>query len=291
MTPQLEQVGQQWGRTLARAVGRELRAVEVKLDTRGAIAEMRALDRQLDSLERRRVSVEVDVDTDRANDGLRRVTDSAERASRGFGLLGKAMSLTKWSTITVGALGTASSVAQLAAQLAPVAGLAAGLPAAFGAMTVATNTLRLAVSGVGDAFSAAFDDDGEKFEKSLKELAPAAQQAAREVRGLKDDLLGIRNAAQQALFTPLVGQLRATVAVLGGPLRAGVREVAGEFGLAGRGVLQFAQSGHAVGALRSLFGGVAAALRGIQPAIQPVLAGLAAMAQQGTGWVVQLGDA
>lgn len=291
LTPQMSRIGREWGRALADGIGRELRTVEVRVDTGRAMAEVTRLGEELDRLDRRRVDVEVNVDADRGAAALQRVTDSAGRASRGLNLLGKATAVAKLPALGVSALGAAAGVAQLAAQLAPVAGLAAGLPAAFGAMAVASNTLRLAVSGVGEAFGAAFEDDAAKFEESLKNLAPAAQATARELRSLRGDLLGIRAAAQQALFAPLVGQLRATVQVLGGPLRAGVREVAGEFGLAGRSVLQFAQSGQAVGALRALFGGVAAALRGIQPAIQPVLAGLAAMAQQGTGWVVQLGDA
>ena len=194
----------------------------------------------------------------------------------------------KFASIGLGAALAISQALQLAAALAPLAGLAAGIPAAAGLAAAAFGTLRLALSGVSEAFQSALGDDAEKFEESLKGLAPAAQSVARELRALRPTLLGIRNAAQAAFFGPLQGQLRATAAVLAGPLRSGVRGVAAEYGLAAAGALRFARQGRTASALTAIFAATRQAIAGIRPAIEPVLAGFRDMAVQGVGTLSKL---
>ena len=59
----------------------------------------------------------------------------------------------------------------------------AAAPAAF--IGVQAATLKLALDGVGKAFSTALTGDAKQFEAALKSLSPAAQAPAKEVRGLK----------------------------------------------------------------------------------------------------------
>ncbi|SFO14423.1 Phage-related protein [Actinomadura madurae] len=195
----------------------------------------------------------------------------------------------KFASLGIGAALAISQAVNLAAALAPLAGLLAGIPAAIAVFGVALGTLKLALSGVGDAFGAALGDDPKKFEESLKGLAPAAQSVARELRALRPTLLGIRQAAQGAFFGPLQGQLRGTAAVLAGPLRTGVRSVAGEYGLAAAAGLRFAQQGRTASGLTVIFGAVQRAIAGIRPAITPVLQGFRDMAVQGAGTLSRLG--
>ncbi|NRQ31275.1 hypothetical protein HII36_05410 [Nonomuraea sp. NN258] len=161
----------------------------------------------------------------------------------------------------------------LAAALAPAGGIVAALPGAIALTQAALATLKIALTGVGDAFSAALGDDPKKFEESLKGLSPAAQAAARELRTVKPAVDGLRSAVQDAFFAPLAGQIRAVADAVVGPLRSGMQGVAGEFGLAGAAVARFASSSATVSAITSVFGSLRSAVAALRPAIEPVLAG------------------
>lgn len=246
----------------------------------------------------RRVRQEVD----RTGETINRFSQNVNRAfandrfqafARGLGQVVKAGA-------KLGALGASAGlaavqVAQLAAALAPLAGLAAAIPAVALGAVAAFGALKLALSGVGDAFKTALGDDAEKFEESLKGLTPAAQSVARELRALRPQLMGIRDAAQSAFFGPLQGQLRATAGVLAGPLKAGVKDVAGQYGAAAREALAFTRESRTVSTLRTVFDSVTASLAKIRPAITPVLRGFRDMAAAGASSITQmaggLGDA
>ncbi|WP_395109778.1 hypothetical protein [Actinomadura sp. SCN-SB] len=223
----------------------------------------------------------------RTSSRMGRDTDTAfSRVAKSIGAAFKAGA--KLASIGAGIGLALHQVAALAAELAPLAGLLAGIPAAVAVAGAAFGVLKLALSGVGDAFKAAMGDDAEKFEESLRGLAPAAKTVARELRALRPTLLGVRNAAQQAFFAPLQGQLKATAAVLAGPLRNGVRGVAREYGLAAAGALRFAREGRTASALTSVFAGTRKAIAGLRPALNPVLAGFRDMAVQGVGTLTRL---
>ena len=226
-------------------------------------------------------------ETGRQVDQLNRTSRRAGRdIDRSFAVIMKRAA--KFASIGLGAGLAITQAAQLAAALAPLAGLLAGIPAGVALAGAALGTLKLALSGVGDAFGAALGGDAKKFEESLKGLAPAAQSVARELRALRPQLLGIRSAAQQAFFGPLQGQLRATAGVLAGPLRQGVKGVAAEYGLAAAGALKFARQGRTVGALSTVFAATRKAIAGIRPALTPILAGFRDMAVQGVGTLSKL---
>lgn len=99
--------------------------------------------------------------------------------------------------------GLASGAAKVAHGAAAMAAL---LPAAAVAGVAAMTSLKLAVAGVGDALSAAVTGDAEEFKESIKDLSPAARSFAREVRGMKDGLLGLRSSVQEGFFSQFEGQ-------------------------------------------------------------------------------------
>lgn len=236
-----------------------------------------------------------------------KVGDSAERLGRRLDSVGKGASSVgghfKTLSTNVGSVGVnvassavklgaaagamaslASSAGGLVAALAPAGGIVAALPGALALAQGAMLTLKVATIGVQEAFSAALGDDAKKFEESLKGLSPAAQSTARELRALKPELDGIKNAVQDSLFAPLQGQLTALAAALSGPVREGMSGVASEFGQAGVQVAQFARSAESVSAVQSIFASLRESVAGLRPAIEPVLAGFRDLAVVGASF-------
>lgn len=256
--------------------------------------------------------------TERTDRGIRRVTTSLRETNReldnanknsgrfggtlsklgrtSLGGLSRGLSDVTRFTATAGkglllvasAVSALNTVVQAGVGLAPLAGGLALIPAvALGAAT-ALGTLQLAMVGVGDAFSAALGSDSKKFKESLQSLAPAARSVAKEVHALRPELLGIQRSAQQALFKPLTGQLVAMAKVLAGPVRQGATYVAGAFGQAGRSVAEFARQSKSVELVKAAFGQTGFSIRQLIPAIQPVLAGLRALAVEGLAFLPQI---
>ncbi|MEU7911310.1 phage tail protein [Microbispora bryophytorum] len=179
----------------------------------------------------------------------------------------------KAATMAAAMASAAQSAIGLVAALAPAGGIVAALPGAVALGVGAFATLKLALSGVGDAFKAALGDDPKKFAESLQGLSPAAQAAARDLHAVKPTLDGLKSAVQDAFFGPLAGQISAVTSALVGPLREGMSGVASEFGNAGVQVAQFLASAQTASAVSAIFAALRSAVAAIQPAIQPVLAG------------------
>lgn len=173
------------------------------------------------------------------------------------------------SALRLAAVGSALSslvtiVGAVGAALAPTVGILAGIPAAALLAAGAIGTLKVGLIGVGDAFKAAVGNDTKAFEKSIKNLAPSARQVAKEVRGLKPALDGLKKSVQGALFAPLVGQLKAVTANLGGPLKAGMTGTASQFGRLARAATDFGKSASAVKLVNGVFGTLKAQIAGIK---------------------------
>jgi phage-related protein len=210
----------------------------------------------------------------RLTSGLAAITKFTAAAGKGLFFVASAAA----------ALNTAS---QAGVALAPLAGGLLLIPGAALAAATALGTLKLATSGMGDAFKAALTPgtDPKKLAASMKYLSPAARAVTLELNRLQPTLLRIRNTAQQALFAPLVGQMTALSRVLAGPVRAGVAQIAGQFGLAGRQAAQFARQAATVELVRAAFGQTSVAIHNVLPALQPVLAGFRALGEEGLSFL------
>ncbi|WP_331756235.1 hypothetical protein OHA04_45780 (plasmid) [Streptomyces sp. NBC_01590] len=184
----------------------------------------------------------------------------------------------KFGAIGTAAAAASSGVLSLAASLASIGGIAAAVPAAIGGVVIATTALKLALSGVGDAFGAALTEDSKQFEKALEELSPVAQKVARELRALRPAFDELKNTVQDAFFKPLVGQVTGLAKALGGPLRSALSTISGQFGTAAGQVAQFVRSADGVAAVKQTLTGTTAATRGLAAAINPVAQGFARLA-------------
>lgn len=236
--------------------------------------------------ELREVEREAD-NADKKSGRLSRTLSALGRLS-GSGLLklGQyAITAAKGITVLAGAAGGLNTVIQAATALAPLAGLYAALPGAALGAAAGLVTLKLAVSGVGDAFKEAMANgpkDPKKFAAALQNLSPAARSVAIELHKLSPELKSVQLTAQQNLFAPLRGQLAGVAKVMVGPLRQGVANVALQFGLAGKQVALFLRQGLTVAILRDAFDRTALSIHALLPALRPVLAGLRNLADVGT---------
>ncbi|MEV6740472.1 hypothetical protein AB0N14_27380 [Streptomyces sp. NPDC051104] len=215
-----------------------------------------------------RVNANVNVDNNRLTRALAGLAGAAGR-------VGKVLTTgLKFGAYGIAAAGAAAGVAKLVAALAPAAGLIAAGPAAIAGFQTALGTLKLALLGVSDAFQAALTGDAKAFEKSLANLSPKAQAAAREVRALKPAFDSLKNSVQDAFFVQFQGQITATANALNGPLKTGLTSISREWGAAARGVLSYVQSSQGVSNVRSVLTGTTSAVAGLAQTTNGITAGL-----------------
>lgn len=213
------------------------------------------------------VTVDVDADTDRFSGALGRLGGVAGGIGRSLG------SLLQFGAVGIAAAGAAQSVVALTAALAPAAGLLAAGPAVILGYQAALGTLKLALSGVGDAFGAALTGSAEDFNKSLEALSPAAQAAAREVRALKPAFEELRSSVQDAFFQQIEGDITRTAQALRGPLLAGLTNISAAWGTAARGVLSYVQSAAGVSNVESILGATRLGVEGLASSTGSLTAG------------------
>jgi phage-related protein len=141
---------------------------------------------------------------------LRRDTDGIDFSRLAAGALKASAALTALSlagaALHAGLGGLVIGVAGVATGLGQLGGLAAGLPAllggiglAFGAVKIGLTNFKAALSVMGDA---------KAFEEVLKDLAPAAQETARAIAGMKPAFDALRLDVQQRLFEGLAGPIQ-----------------------------------------------------------------------------------
>jgi hypothetical protein len=188
------------------------------------------------------------------------------------------------------ALNTAT---QAGVSLAPLLGGLALLPAVAVSAATAIGVLKIATSGLGDAFKDALKPgtSAKDLAGELKYVSPAARATVLELNKLQPTLLGIRNTIQQALFQPLVGQLTALAKVLGGPIKTGAAAVATEFGAAGRQVAEFARQAKSIELVKAAFGQTQLSVSILRTALTPLLAGFRALGTEGLSFLPRIATA
>lgn len=237
----------------------------------------------------RNVLIRIGVSERGAHAGIKRLTRSLQGLAKTSAKVGKMAIIGSAAVGGLSALAgagavSATSMLQLGAALAPLAGLLAALPGAAALGVAGVLTLKVALSGLGDAFGAALSGNQEKFDKALDKMGPAAQRVAKEFKALVPTLHGIRNAVQSAFFGPLHGQMTAVAKVLAGPVKTAMSGVAAEFGRGALEVARFARQAKTVSALSRIFGSLRGSLAQFRPAIQPLLGGFRDIAVVGAAF-------
>jgi phage-related protein len=170
--------------------------VEVNAEVEKARTRLLALEAQAAKLDNQRITLQVDIDNARleasANrmvglfSGLRgRVSDfgaDVRNTSDAVEGLGNTMSAASKVVFLAGAI---SQLGTFVAALAPASGALLALPAIAFAVAGGFAVVKLATSGMGDAFSAVADGDAKKLNEAMAKLSPAAQQVVRKYQELK----------------------------------------------------------------------------------------------------------
>jgi phage-related protein len=225
--------------------------------------------------EMRNPTIRADVD---ANVNTARLKSALGALSSAFATTGKALTgLLGFGALGIAAASATTSIVNLTAALAPAAGILAAGPAVVLGFAAALGTLKLAFSGVGDAFGAALTGDAKAFEKSLDKLSPKAKAAAREVRALKPAFDDLRSSVQDSFFAPLQGEITGVAKALGGTLKGGLTGISTQFGLAATQVLRFLQSAQPIANIGDILSGTTDALDGLGQAAQDVISGFLAI--------------
>jgi len=199
---------------------------------------------------------DVDAD-DNASRVFDRVADTAER----MGARLAAVSLIG-AKVALGA-GLASALPQILglvtaiASTAPAAAIA--VPALFGVVG-AIAALKLATSGVAEAFEAAASGDAEKLAEALGKLTPAARGFVKEGIALIPQLRALKQAVQEQFFEAFSGDLTRVADNLLPRISAGLHGIIGPLGDAVHQMGVFLSGGEAGELLSSIFSSVNRAL-------------------------------
>lgn len=235
----------------------ELRAV-VDVDTRAADRALKALDGQAKKVEK---------SADGSSGSLIGLTTSALKLGAGVG--STALKIGALSGALIGLTTIGSTAVTAVAQLVPIIGL---LPAIAVAGAVAIGALKLGLTGFSEALKNM--GDPEKFEESLKGLAPAARDTARALRDLKGPFDELRLGVQEALFFDLAQRIKDLGSDLLPKMRAPLEGIAKVFNGMATDVIAFLKQESTWSDLQIVFQGTEGALKNIRQALFPILEGL-----------------
>jgi phage-related protein len=190
-------------------------------------------------------------------EGIRKdVEKTAETSSKAFGRIrsalasvGKEILLTSLKavglSVAIGAVasslsGTAALVGGLGQAVAGLGAAAAGVGiAGLTAFLAASTAVKLATSGMGDAFKAVASGDAKALQEALKGMTPEARSFVTETAKLKPLFDEIKLATQAALFKGLGKEVLATGRAIGPTFKSLFVGVAEQLNVAATGVLQF----------------------------------------------------
>lgn len=221
---------------------------------------------------------------------------AGQRSGRAFAdAFGTAVKGLAIGALITGVLGGAAAgiggLTNLVAALAPLVGIVQALPAAFAVAAAGAVTLKVAFSGMGEAFKEALAQDPTKFEKALTDLAPTAREVAREFYGLVPALMDVRRATQGAFFEPLVGRLREMGGILRGPVEDGLVATASAAGRLARTLIDVVASGRGADTIRAVFGTTAGVIDRIAPSVGRVTSGILDFVRATLPAMDRIGDA
>ncbi|MGH3978082.1 MAG: hypothetical protein ACRDRZ_03610 [Pseudonocardiaceae bacterium] len=231
-----------------------------------------------------RVLNEVGQSADRAGKRLGALGDNSAKA---LGTFGKALAISSVAAAaTVGVHGLTTAVGAIGGAAVAASGSLLLLPGAAAAGAVAFGALKIGVSGFGAALSAI--GDPEKFAEAIKALAPAAQEAAHAVAGLKPRFDELRTAVQDRLFAGLGGQITAIGATYLPILQGALSAVAGSANAAAHQVAGVVTQGSRIADVTTITGAAAGTFGHLAPALAPLVGVLLDVAAVGAPILLEL---
>lgn len=175
-------------------------------------------------------------------------------------------------------IGLAGALSQLIGLLALLPGIAAGAVAAIAPLIIA-------FQGFGEAISAGFSGDMEKFNESLKGLAPSARAVVREFVAFKEPLNALKRDVQQAFFSELVGQIKPLLTDIIPVLARGLVYVAGALSRFAAGFVELLHSSPVLATIRELFISVSRAINVVAPAALSFIGAMFSLIRASLPWL------
>lgn len=166
------------------------------------------------------------------------------------------------------ALGAVPALAGLTAGVTAASGALGLLPAAAGAAGLAMGTLKVGMTGFGDAMKNM--GDPEKFAEAVGKLAPEAREAAQAVQGLQGAWKKLTASVQDRLFEGLSGH----ISKLGGTyipiMKTAMDRAAASFNSAGQGIARFLAESSTVASLRGTFADLSTIIGNLSATFEPL---------------------
>lgn len=178
-----------------------------------------------------------------------------------------------------------TGVVGLVGVLAQASGAAAVLPAAFIAIKVVSGTLKVALDGVSESFSALASGDAKAFQESLKGLAPAARSFVTEIAAVKPAFDKIKLGTQQALFAGLGESVKPLAQRYLPIVNDFMTQIGRSANTGAKSLLEFANNGETAGQVSLFAGKINIAFQQLMPSLVNVASALLDVGQVGSDFL------
>src|SRR6516165_2774302 len=182
--------------------------------------------------------------------------------------------------------GGIEGIAGITAAIAQLSGVMALIPAAAGGAGLALGTLAVGMHGVMDALKSM--DDPAKFSQAIRTMAPAAQEVMIILSHFTDSYRGAMREVQQSLFAPIVDDIRPLIQTWLPLLMHAGQQIGAVFGQAMHQILQFMTTSGTLQAMNTFVTNITSAMRGLLPAIQPVMEAFRTLGVVGSQFLPQI---
>lgn len=219
-----------------------------------------------------------------------RVKAGADKAARALGAVTRAAikTQTTLALVTLASAGLMAVSASLAAGVNAVVGALAatanaipGIVGSLAALAAIVGTLKVAMAGMGAAFSAALGDDAAKFDQAIENLSPHAQKAAQALRSLKPEFDAIKSTVQDEFWEDFDGLILSMAGSLAGPLKDGMATTARGLGTLVYGIGEVLASADGVTLIETAFDSAALAIDKMTAPLANLTQGLIDMTTSG----------
>lgn len=234
------------------------------------------------------------------SDGGGRGGGRGDGGRRQGGFLGAVLSpvgLNAFATLSTAIDPAILGVAELTRSLVDLGGAGAAIPAVFAGIASSLGTVVFGFQGVGtalkDAMKAASTGnakDLEKAAKSLEQLSPNAQSAAKALLEFAPAFKDLRNQVQDNIFAGLDTSLKSFITTSLPTLKTGLGDISKAWNSTFQELLRVGGSDQTQGFLGKIFGNTAQAQRQLNNAIQPLVSGMGRLAAQGSNFLPRLAD-
>ncbi|MEU7431092.1 hypothetical protein AB0B07_09575 [Streptomyces sioyaensis] len=235
-------------------------SINVQAAVGGALADLSELREVAHAVDDTDIEIDAHVETHTAEENASRLRGALGRLSDMTGSLGGLSASLARVSATVGSIvPVAAGAAAALQQMAPAAGLAA-----TGILGVAATagTLKLALSGVGDAIKAGLDPrKAKEYQAALKKLTPEARAFVTAIHDAKPALDAIKASVQSKVFAGLDAQLKSTASATLPALRQALDTSAGTLNRMAQGALSAARRLGKDGTLGTALQGATAGMR------------------------------